>query len=114
MSPLRMGSARGAVVSAEQLAAAATSLSSAVAAGGAELPEAPRERVSAVVEKVGQRTAMVGNRTVVALAGGAIRRGVGGARRLGEERCTPGDARSRQIGAERIQAERISGRGACR
>ncbi|MEO6790460.1 MAG: YfjP family GTPase, partial [Ornithinibacter sp.] len=56
-------------MSAEQLAAAATSLSSAVAAGGAELPEAPRERVSAVVEKVGQRTAMVGNRTVVALAG---------------------------------------------
>ncbi len=64
-----MGSARAAVVSAEQLAAAAASLSAAVDAGGSELPAPPRERVHAVVEKVGQRTALVGGHTVVALAG---------------------------------------------
>ncbi|MGB7818572.1 MAG: GTPase, partial [Ornithinibacter sp.] len=69
MSPLRMGSARGAVVSAEQLAAAANSLSAAVDAGGEQLPADQRDRVRAVVEKVGQRTALVGGHTVVALAG---------------------------------------------
>lgn len=69
MSPLRRGSARGVVVSAEQLAAAATALSSAVEAGGEELPVAPRDRVHAVVAKVSQRTALVGDHTVVALAG---------------------------------------------
>lgn len=64
-----MGSARGAVVSPEQLSAAATSLAAAVEAGGQELPQAERARADAVVAKVAERTALVGGRTVVALAG---------------------------------------------
>ena len=64
-----MGSARGAVVSPEQLSAAATSLAAAVEAGGHELPEAGRSRADAVVAKVAERTALVGGHTVVALAG---------------------------------------------
>lgn len=64
-----MGSSRGAVVSAEQLAAAAGALSAAVAAGGDELPSGERRRADAVVAKVGERTALVGAHTVVALAG---------------------------------------------
>ncbi len=56
-------------MSAEQLAAAANSLSAAVDAGGEQLPADQRDRVRAVVEKVGQRTALVGGHTVVALAG---------------------------------------------
>ena len=69
MSPLRRGSARAAVVSPEQLSAAAASLAAAVEAGGRELPEAERDRAEAVVAKVAQRTALVGGHTVVALAG---------------------------------------------
>jgi len=69
VSPLRRGSARAAVVSPEQLSAAATSLAAAVEAGGRELPEAERARAEAVVAKVAQRTALVGGHTVVALAG---------------------------------------------
>ena len=64
-----MGSSRGAVVSAEQLAAAATALASAVEAGGEQLPLAERQRADAVVAKVTERTALVGGHTVVALAG---------------------------------------------
>ena len=64
-----MGSARGAVVSPEQLAAAADALSAAVDAGGHELPTAERQRAGTVVAKVGERTALVGGHTVVALAG---------------------------------------------
>ena len=64
-----MGSARAAVVSPEQLSAAAASLAAAVEAGGRELPEAERDRAEAVVAKVAQRTALVGGHTVVALAG---------------------------------------------
>lgn len=64
-----MGSARGAVVSPEQLAAAAMALAAAVEAGGEELPAAERDRGDAVVAKVSQRTALVGGHTVVALAG---------------------------------------------
>ena len=64
-----MGSARGAVVSPEQLSAAATALAAAVDAGGAELPAAERDRADAVVAKVAERTALVGGHTVVALAG---------------------------------------------
>ncbi|GAA4408128.1 50S ribosome-binding GTPase [Fodinibacter luteus] len=69
MSPLRMGSARGAVVGTEELSAAATALAAAVDAGGEQLPSAERERADAVVAKVGERTALVGDHTVVALAG---------------------------------------------
>jgi len=69
MSPLRMGRARGGVVSPEQLAATAAALGAAVEAGGAELPRGERSRAGAVVAKVEQRTALVGGRTVVALAG---------------------------------------------
>ncbi len=64
-----MGSARGAVVSPEQLAAAANALSAAVEAGGEQLPAPERQRADAVVAKVAQRTALVGGHTVVALAG---------------------------------------------
>ena len=64
-----MGSARGAVVSAEELSAAATALSAAVEAGGEQLPAAERSRADAVVAKVSERTALVGGHTVVALAG---------------------------------------------
>ena len=69
MSPLRQGSARRAVVSPEQLSAAATSLAAAVEAGGRELPGDERARADAVVAKVVARTALVGGHTVVALAG---------------------------------------------
>ena len=69
MSPLRMGSARGAVVSAEELSAAATALAAAVDAGGEQLPGPERARADAVVAKVAERTALVGDHTVVALAG---------------------------------------------
>jgi GTP-binding protein EngB required for normal cell division len=64
-----MGSSRGAVVSAEQLSAAANALAAAVEAGGAQLPAPERERADAVVAKVSERTALVGGHTVVALAG---------------------------------------------
>lgn len=64
-----MGSARGAVVSPEALAAAADALSAAVEAGGDQLPAAERQHADAVVAKVGERTALVGGHTVVALAG---------------------------------------------
>ena len=70
MSPLRMGTARGAAaVSPEALMAAAEALGAAVDAGDTELPSTPRRRARAVVEKVDQRTSLVGGRTVVALAG---------------------------------------------
>ena len=64
-----MGSSRGAVVSPEQLAAAAASLGAGVDAGGEQLPEVERDRARAVVAKVEERTALVGGHTVVALAG---------------------------------------------
>ncbi len=64
-----MGTARGAVVSPEELAAAAAALEAATAAGGEELPAPLRERAGDVAAKVEQRTALVGGRTVVALAG---------------------------------------------
>lgn len=69
MSPLVMGGARGAVVSPERLAAASGALSAAVEAGGAELPVSGGARAAQVVAKVGERTALVGGHTVVALAG---------------------------------------------
>ena len=69
MSPLRRGGARGAVVSAEELSAAAVALAAAVSAGGTELPRSERSRADAVVAKVEQRTRLVGGHTVVALAG---------------------------------------------
>ena len=71
-----MGSSRGAVVSAEQLSAAATALAAAVEAGGAQLPAPERERADAVVAKVSERTALVGGHTVVALAGATGQRQV--------------------------------------
>ena len=64
-----MGSSRGAVVSPEQLAAAAASLGAAVDAGGEQLPAVERDRARTVVTKVEERTALVGGHTVVALAG---------------------------------------------
>ncbi len=64
-----MGTSRGAVVSPERLAAASDALAAAVDAGGDELPAAGAARASQVVAKVGDRTALVGGHTVVALAG---------------------------------------------
>ncbi|MEO6020316.1 MAG: YfjP family GTPase [Knoellia sp.] len=69
MSPMKMGSATVKTVSAESLAAASTSLASAIESGGSELPDAPVTRATSVVTKVGERTALVGGHTVVALAG---------------------------------------------
>jgi predicted GTPase len=56
-------------VSAEGLSAAAAALAAAVAAGGEQLPVAERERADAVVAKVVERTTLIGDHTVVALAG---------------------------------------------
>ena len=64
-----MGTARGAVVSPERLAAASDALAAAVAAGGAELPSSGSARAGQVVAKVGERTSLLGGHTVVALAG---------------------------------------------
>ncbi|MFC7487944.1 YfjP family GTPase [Knoellia sp. CPCC 206453] len=69
MSPLRMGSATIKGVSAESLTAASSSLEAAIDTGGSELPPAPVSKATAVVTKVGERTALVGGHTVVALAG---------------------------------------------
>lgn len=64
-----MGGATVKGVSVEALAASSSALDSALAAGGHQLPEAPVERARAVITKVGERTALVGGHTVVALAG---------------------------------------------
>lgn len=69
MSPLKMGTATVKAVSAESLAAASTSLKSAVDTGGSQLPAAPVAKATSVVTKVGERTSLVGGHTVVALAG---------------------------------------------
>ncbi|PRY61356.1 50S ribosome-binding GTPase [Knoellia remsis] len=69
MSPLRMGRANAPAVSAESLASAASSLGSALESGGAQLPQTQAERARAIITKVGERTALVGGHTVVALAG---------------------------------------------
>lgn len=69
MSPLKMGTAKIKGVSAESLAAASTSLKSAIDTGGSELPAVPVAKATSVVTKVGERTSLVGGHTVVALAG---------------------------------------------
>lgn len=69
MSPLRMGGAKVRTVTAEALTAASGSLDAALTSGGAELPDGPATKASAVVTKVGERTGLVGGHTVVALAG---------------------------------------------
>ena len=64
-----MGRARGVVISADELSAAAAALAAAADAGGAQLPADERGRADAVVAKVAERTALVGDHTIVALAG---------------------------------------------
>jgi len=64
-----MGSATIKGVSAESLTAASTSLRAAIDTGGSQLPTAPVAKATSVVTKVGERTALVGGHTVVALAG---------------------------------------------
>jgi predicted GTPase len=64
-----MGKATVQPTSAAQLVDATRALRSAVTVGGTELPEGPREKARAIVEKVGQRTSLIGGHTVVALAG---------------------------------------------
>ena len=69
MSPLRMGSATIKGVSAESLTSASSSLQAAIDTGGSQLPTAPVAKATSIVTKVGERTALVGGHTVVALAG---------------------------------------------
>ena len=69
MSPLRPGRANVTAISSDDLAARTAALDSALAAGGAELDPAHAERARAVVAKVGERTTISGDHTVVALAG---------------------------------------------
>jgi GTP-binding protein EngB required for normal cell division len=69
MSPLRPGRARVAAITSDDLAARTAALESALASGGGELDPAHAERARAVVEKVGERTTLSGEHTVVALAG---------------------------------------------
>lgn len=69
MSPLRMGGAKVSTVTADALTSASGSLDAALESGGSELPQAPTTKAAAVVTKVGERTALVGGHTVVALAG---------------------------------------------
>jgi len=64
-----MGSATIKGVSAESLTAASSSLQAAIDTGGSQLPTAPVAKATSIVTKVGERTALVGGHTVVALAG---------------------------------------------
>jgi GTP-binding protein EngB required for normal cell division len=69
MSPIRPGRARVAAISTDDLAGRTAALASALEFGGDELDRAHVDRARAVVEKVGERTTLSGNHTVVALAG---------------------------------------------
>jgi GTP-binding protein EngB required for normal cell division len=69
MSPVRAGRLRGAGISSDELAGRTAALAAALASGGDELDVARAERARAVVEKVGERTTLSGDHTVVALAG---------------------------------------------
>ncbi len=69
MSPLRMGSAQGQVVSALELAERAAALSEACAEGARELEPAVVDQAVNLVDKVRERTSIAGGHTVVALAG---------------------------------------------
>jgi GTP-binding protein EngB required for normal cell division len=69
MSPIRRGTATVAAISSGELAARTTALTSALTTGGEQLDFATVERARAVVEKVGERTSLSGDHTVVALAG---------------------------------------------
>jgi GTP-binding protein EngB required for normal cell division len=69
MSPIRPGRARVAAISSDDLAARTAALESALDSGGNELDRAHADRARAVVEKVGERTTLSGEHTVVALAG---------------------------------------------
>lgn len=67
-NPLRRGGG-GSALSVEELGARAEALSDALEAGGGRLEPRPAARAREVVDKVSQRTALVGGHTVVALAG---------------------------------------------
>lgn len=69
MSPLRPGRGTGATISVLALRHATTSLDSALAQGGDELPERGVAASEAIVGKVAERLALVGGHTIVALAG---------------------------------------------
>lgn len=69
MSPLRMGSRQVPSVTSEELRDHASSLAEAITAGGAQLDPTAADLSQAIVEKVRERTEMVGGHTVVALAG---------------------------------------------
>jgi GTP-binding protein EngB required for normal cell division len=69
MSPLRMGSAKVAVVTAQELADRAAALSQACVEGARELEPAQVDHAVNLVDKVRERTSITGGHTVVALAG---------------------------------------------
>ena len=69
MSPLIRGSKRVTALSSEQLAAQATALGEAVEAGGTQLDPAGVTQARRIIHKAGERTAIAGSHTVVALAG---------------------------------------------
>lgn len=69
MSPLRAGRAKVIAPSADSVSARASALLRAVELGGAQLDPQAATEATQLVEKVGERSAIAGNHTVVALAG---------------------------------------------
>jgi GTP-binding protein EngB required for normal cell division len=69
MSPIRMGRAQGARVSAAELGTRTTALSRAVLSGGEQLDPAETERARRVVDRAVERSGIGADHTVVALAG---------------------------------------------
>jgi GTP-binding protein EngB required for normal cell division len=69
MSPLLMGGARVKGITAKELEQKASSLERALETGDGQLDPARLERARGLVAKVGERTSIAGNHTVVALAG---------------------------------------------
>ena len=69
LNPLRRSGGATQALSVEELGARADALSGALGTGGARLEPAPAARAGEVVDKVRERTSLVGGHTVVALAG---------------------------------------------
>ncbi|WP_076259133.1 dynamin family protein [Intrasporangium flavum] len=69
MSPIRMGRAQGARVTAAELATRTTALSRAILSGGEQLDPAESERARRVVDRAVERSGIGADHTVVALAG---------------------------------------------
>ncbi|GAA3612379.1 50S ribosome-binding GTPase [Marihabitans asiaticum] len=69
MSPIFRGEAKVSALSVEELLSRSDSLAEALTEGGDQLEPEPARRAAEVVEKVRERTSLVGGHTVVALAG---------------------------------------------